>query len=369
MTRLLLASLLFSGCEWLLAESTTEGGLTTTRSSVTTGSSTGIAQIPVDVSGDTVGFLITATADTYVAVEGIYDPDGNAALYWEDWTGATSVTGAFAIEGDNTMVQWPIRKEDGDLDQGQWTVEVGAYEEQGGNLYYSPGETLDVTVQTKTDGDFGDGVVKVNIVYASGVSDEAEAVRGVELAVDRWNEIWAAYGLSVEVEYSDSNIDSDLDFPGYGMASDYAAESAKGENDDLTVIIGETIDGSTDYYGVAGGIPATLVSTERAVVVISWLCNSGIDAQFSDDDIRLFGETLAHEVGHYMGLFHPVEDGWQYWDALSDTDDCSSMNSCQSALGDNLMFPYPVCTAQACTPQDILTDAQQGVKHRYTGTL
>jgi hypothetical protein len=369
MTRLWMAALLLGGCDWLFVDSSTDGDLSTTRTSILTGSSTGIAQVPVQVGSDTQSFLVTAKADTYVAVEGIYDPDGEAVLYWEDWTGVRSVTGAFEIGGAETTVQWPIRPEDGKLDAGEWTVEIGAYEEQGGNLYYSPGETLDVTIQQKVDGSFEGGVVRVNIVYADGLSGEAEVVRGVEQGVERWNEVWGAYGLSVEEEYFESSIDSDLAFPGYGMGSDYESVAEEGDNDDLTVIIGETIDGSSDYYGVAGSIPDTLVATKRAVIVISWLANAGNDYAFSDADVQLFGETLAHEVGHYMGLFHPVEDGWQWYDAIDDTAECTSANTCQNQLGDNLMFPYPVCDFTSCLAQDQLTDAQNGVKQRYTGTL
>ena len=37
-------------------------------------------------------------------------------------------------------------------------------------------------------------------------------------------------------------------------------------------------------------------------------------------------------------------------------------------LGDNLMFPYPVCTFRECVPQQKMTDGQVGVVMRYTGT-
>jgi hypothetical protein len=76
-------------------------------------------------------------------------------------------------------------------------------------------------------------------------------------------------------------------------------------------------------------------------------------------------ETMGHEVGHYLGLYHPVEDGWRYWDALDDTLECGSTAECESALKDNLLFPYPVCTRDACEPQVNLTEAQRVVIGNY----
>ena len=85
----------------------------------------------------------------------------------------------------------------------------------------------------------------------------------------------------------------------------------------------------------------------------------------------MFGETLAHEIGHYSGLFHPVEcdyDCTLEWDALADTPECMGWRDCEAELGTNLMFPYPVCDFYGCTPAGDLSAAQVGVWQRYTGT-
>ena len=89
--------------------------------------------------------------------------------------------------------------------------------------------------------------------------------------------------------------------------------------------------------------------------------------RFDDDEVVLLGDTLAHEAGHYLGLTHPVEDGFAQWDALADTEECSDQFECEDALADNNMYPYPICSRSACAPQDVLTDDQAAVLSRYTG--
>ena len=96
--------------------------------------------------------------------------------------------------------------------------------------------------------------------------------------------------------------------------------------------------------------------------------NAGFDGQFNPAEIQMFGETMAHEIGHYMGLYHPVEASYNYWDALEDTVECGTWNACETQLGNNLMFPYPICYG-ACELQTEITSDQMGVLHRYTGTL
>ena len=120
---------------------------------------------------------------------------------------------------------------------------------------------------------------------------------------------------------------------------------------------------------MAGAIPGTLTANTRSAVVVSWLASAGTDGVFQDTDITILGETMAHEVGHYMGLFHPVEQTWSTWDACDDTPDCTSESACISALGTNLMFPTPVCDFDGCIEQDQLSLVQEGIMHRYTGTL
>ncbi|NOY27735.1 MAG: hypothetical protein GXP62_17875 [Oligoflexia bacterium] len=357
----LVALILLPGCELLTGLLNGGSGMLETRTS-SVQSQDGIATIDVDVSGESA-FQLTATSGQLLAVEAVNAPDGSQPLYWDDWSGVNSLTSAVWLEGKDTVLNWPVRQADGNLSDGTWTVDVAVVDDQG---YYTD-DQVDVVLKLKDDSDLSTGTVNARIVYADGLKQDSVVTAGVQDAVTRWAEIWAPYGINLETSYEDSSFSTDQPFPGEG--SEQAEVSSGANGSEITVLITETIDGSTDYYGIAGGIPGTLDYTDHALVIVSWLTNAGGDGEFSDDDIRLFGETLAHEVGHYMGLFHPVETTFDYWDALDDTDDCGGQSACESALGDNLMFPYPVCDWTSCTPQDQLTSQQAGVNQRYTGTL
>lgn len=323
-----------------------------------------LGELEVEINSGMTNFLITAQGDNKLDIEEVVDPNGDTVFYWEDWDGKYSLTEAIAPYYSDTTFNWPIREKDEELVEGTYTVYLGSYSSTG-----RPREDdLEVYLARKRDDSFNSGKVGVRIVYAKGVDDDDDVVEAVEASVERWREIWDAYNIELDEEYGTSSLDADLPYPLYeGNGIEAVANDTNGRQ--VTVIIGETVEGAEDLYGITGGIPASMTATPRSAICISWLANSGLDGDFSEDDIRLFGETLAHETGHYLGLYHPVEMDWSYYDAIPDTDsDCSRRTDCEDALGDNLMFPYPVCTRTSCTPQDQMTDGQVGVKMRYTGT-
>lgn len=325
----------------------------------------GTATLEVNITEGQSAMLITVEGDAFLAVDNIVDPDGKEVFYWNDWYALdTYLTAAVWPLSTDMVLNWPVRAEDAQLSTGTWAVTIAAVNDKG---LYQSGERLTAKTQTKVDPDFSVGVVKVVIAYAEGVDEDAAVVAAVEAAVARWQDVWDPYGLEVQVRYATADIDPDVPYVGDG-SEEIAELSAQTDMDEILMIVGETIQAEDLYYGVSGNIPGALIDTPRSAVVIGWLANTGLDGEFSADDIRLMGETMAHETNHYMGLFHPVETTFDVWDAVGDTEDCTTESGCESVLGDNLMFPYPVCSAFSCMPQDALTDAQTGIAHRYTGT-
>jgi len=264
---------------------------------------------------------------------------------------------------------WPVRAEDGPLVDGTWRAVLATYNYSAG---YVPNVDVEITAHNALDEDTSAGDAQAVLIYADGLDDEAEVVAAVEGAVERWREVWAGIDLDLSVRYlSDVGLDADLPSPSDARTDlgVIRAMSELKEEGEIAVLIGTTVAGDAWTYGEAGNIPSALVPSEYSAVVLSWAAHAGGDAAFNEDEIRLFGETMGHEVGHYFGLFHPVEDGFRYWDALDDTPACENRPTCEEKLGENLMFPYAICDFSDCLPTWQITDDQAGVFHHYTGNL
>ena len=107
--------------------------------------------------------------------------------------------------------------------------------------------------------------------------------------------------------------------------------------------------GLSGLLGKAAGIPGSIgVQSAFNGVLISL---SGHEVNQHLDD-SLLAETVAHESGHLLGLFHTSESGGTLFDPLSDTPECPdsqdldqnqqmSAEECAGLDGTNLMFWTP----------------------------
>lgn len=326
--------------------------------------STGYAYIPVKVeNGDEAFQVVARRADGAMTIDYILDPNDNIVLTYEDWYSSTeTLTSAFFLSSEAAVVNYPIRAGDQPLTKGTWQVLVGTYSNQG-------------NVQTKQDVtgavirrgcQENKATLPIDVVYAGGLDKDAVVTSAVERAVDRWDEIYGTMNVSIDVSYSAVDWNADVPAPAY--ASDkyeslYDDVGAEG----VVLVVGDTVDNEQGLYGEAGGIPGAMDATPYAAVAVSWLMHAGSNGTFSDPEIELMAETMAHETGHYLGLFHPVESTYTYWDALDDTNKCNSASTCESKLGTNMMFPYPICSSSSCTVQDDITSDQQTVARNWVG--
>jgi hypothetical protein len=334
----------------------------------TSTNSRGSFSVDFDVPENADHFQITAIGDRdeYVYVEELWDPSGERVVFWRDWwDNPRSLNNA--IFGDRVAAfDWPSRNVDGKLTAGTWTL-VGSMTDA--DYYYATSSGLEVSTAYKVDGNFDDGTVAVRIVWADGVDADPAVVAAVEDAVERWREVWTGAGITLRERYVSSTLDPELRFAWNGDDPDVERQSQSKDEDELQLIVGDQVGRTLGTYGVAGGIPGTIMPSGSTYVVLSWLAHAGRNAEFDADEIRLMGETMAHEVGHYTGLFHPVESGYDNWDALADTPECSGWRTCEDLLGTNVMYPYSICGGGTCLATDQLTDDQSGVMNRYVGAL
>lgn len=322
-----------------------------------------IVSVDIEVTSQVDAFMLTAqTSSGLVAFERLRDPDGNIVLDWEVWSGADETLTWAVYEDRVSTLNWPVRTEDGPLAEGTWTAEISTTDY---SLNYVTG--ADVTVDThrraaKSDTDN----LHVRVVYARGLDEDEVVVQAVESAVERWREIWAAQGLTLDETYEASDLDPSLGFAYNGSDLLATVSSAEAEPH-LILVVGDQYPDGLDTFGYSAGAPGTLAATRASYVTVSWMAHAGTDLTFSDWEVRMMGETMAHECGHYLGLFHPVESDLTSWDALGDTPQCRTYDACESQMGANNMYPYPICSGSSCSAQGDLTADQFGVMTGWTG--
>jgi hypothetical protein len=326
----------------------------------------GRLKIELDVPEDVVSFQITGDSDLFVSFDTIVDPKGKTVFDYQDWaTSSESLTLAFVPQRRTTALDWPVRGKDGPLKPGVWEIWLAT---TNSSYYYIPNIDVDLVTELKYDADPTSGDVNVQIVFADGVDRNQEVVDAVEEATERWAEVWAKAGLTLHHTYTTSDLDPEFSFV-YSGSDDVTRVAKEKSNGDLQLIVGEVIANDDYIFGLSAGIPGTVEATPNSFVLLSWLAHAGRDGEFDNDEIRLMGETMAHECGHYTGLFHPVEFGYDAWDALEDTEQCTRLSDCIDQLGSNLMFPAPICDFTSCDPQGAVTDEQAEVMNQYVGAL
>ena len=125
----------------------------------------------------------------------------------------------------------------------------------------------------------------------------------------------------------------------------------------------------TALFGVSAGLPGTMGIASSWNGVINYL---SAHATGSNLISQLLGETAAHEMGHWLGLFHTTEANGTSFDPLSDTAQCAVSRDndndakvypeeCEGYGADNLMFwtAWSSSSQAAGKKQENLSSEQQ----------
>jgi hypothetical protein len=191
------------------------------------------------------------------------------------------------------------------------------------------------------------GRLAVNLFFVGATVNAGSAPTSTRFqgALDEWERIYATAGITVgdytytditgsaATTYSTISYGTDID---NGEVGPLMALSAGRTEHAVNVFFVHDFSGYS-LLGVAGGIPgppAVHGTTHSAVIV-------NLDGAW-DWGAAFIGQVIAHEVGHYLGLFHSTEnpDGeWPYGgDPLADTTtgDDNNLMYWQASGGDRL---------------------------------
>lgn len=316
-------------------------------------------------AGETaVLWTLVAPADELVRLRRWAAPDGTAHFDADAMLAtAEAKTSAAWLTPVNTF-GWPIVDQDAPLDEAKWTAEIQATDGAGVPI----ATDIAVSVLLKVDDDLEVGELPVHLVLQDDIGNDTDAVAAIDDAVAQWASLVASAGISLTVT-QESDDGASVGAPGFSDPAPWQALGGRTPLRPVDVVFRRVIPEFPTALGIAGNIPAPLVATGESGVLVGLDYAAGPDGGFDDLDLRLLAETLAHETGHATGLFHPVEIGWELYDALVDTTNCDREGSCEEIFAANLMFPYPVCpTPVDCIAQDTLSADQRSVVHRYVAT-
>ena len=245
---------------------------------------------------------------------------------------------------------------------------------------------LDVTVQSRFDSNLSSGSLQINIFRVGATGASSEVASAIDQAIEVMQGIYSSQaGINVSVSTFEIPGPENLPNPITGDPF-YRSASAAAPAPAVNIFVASDVAVGSDsgtVLGVAGGLPAPTIPSSRSATAVSILAAAGADGTFNAQEIRLMGETFAHEVGHYLGLFHPVELGVflvSDSDVLPDTPECFTFIDCVAnpVLVKNVMFPMPVPQEVAdilneilnlletggTVPQDTLTPEQAAVMNR-----
>lgn len=343
---LVLTTMIFAGmaaCDGTKGGPGEEGLVREDLGTFTTDTGSG-ADVPFEAPTDAYSALITCGPygyDTLATAESIVDPNGATIYDYNDEQG----TAMRVTTTDDLLPVLIPESPDLDLAAGNYTLRV--------YVDASAATTISCSALYRTQEPTADQMVDVHFVFV-GVDGEVPGLNATD-AVDntllddtltRVADLWSGFGFGIgNITYEDFGGDVET-YNSVDGATEFGDLLRTNTSDDrqITIFMVSAItdnDGATILGQAAGppGAPAVGgTSKSGAVVTVSSLADGDTDTE---------ARIIAHEVGHFMGLFHPTEKDVSGHDPLSDTPECTSdpdgngvysTNECSGQGADYLMW-------------------------------
>lgn len=204
----------------------------------------------------------------------------------------------------------------------------------------------DVTVRLYTRASAGaGGAIKVDVLFADDALEAARIDGVAEALVARVATLYAQAGMSV-ADYTAATLHiglSQLALDGgrlsaASLAMLQSAMRAAGARADAVhlVVVRGLDDGGDTVAGYSLGLPGPFAAERPTAAVLVSLAPFA-SATTGALDTDGLGTTAAHEIGHYLGLYHTSERDGSEHDPVGDTPECAGGDvACADAS--NVMF-------------------------------
>ncbi|MDF3820698.1 M43 family zinc metalloprotease [Leptospira sp. 96542] len=194
----------------------------------------------------------------------------------------------------------------------------------------------------------------VNIIFVndgSNLSYPIQSEAGLALALNKWRQNYSQNTVRIKLNFNFSTLNSSNFFSISNLSTAGNSPGSLGGLFSTTANVGKSnalnlfvVSEELQYggvLGVSGGIPgpATILGTRQSGMVVfiethRMISNTG--DPFTSDEQLLLGETMSHEAGHFLGLWHLIESGGDTGavgdkDPLRDTPACSALNDADTS--------------------------------------
>ena len=281
------------------------------------------------LTDNTTSFLLSAFSSGTARITRLVSPSGRDELAYLEST-ASGLTSFGDGQYDNYLL--PMRP-DIDAEAGTWTYQISGANE------------LKLTVREDNPSTGGESNLLLQPYLASDQSYNLDTV---------WQLVKGLYSNnSLNVTIADPITISEEQ---YRTVSDsfFNAETqalvTQGRADAVNIFLVDEVEGG-GVLGIAAGIPGSLgIQGPHNGVLVS--LGSHLSGPFFNQSLneQLLAETIVHEAGHLLGLWHPTEDNGVEFDPLDDTAECSksiydsnnngqvSAEECVGKGAENIMF-------------------------------